>query len=92
VPYSRKTYGCDIPARLAISSVEAPSRPPIANSGDCGLQDRLATLGCGVPWLGSDPTHPEVRLTVPAAGRNGESAGALLPCRHLLEKYTRARE
>src|SRR5919206_2524625 len=32
VPKSRKTYGCEMPARLAISSVDAPWRPRAANS------------------------------------------------------------
>ena len=32
VPNSRKTYGCEIPARRAISSVEAPCRPASANT------------------------------------------------------------
>src|SRR2546422_10053528 len=32
VPKSRKTYGCEIPARFATSSVEAPWRPRAANS------------------------------------------------------------
>src|SRR5919204_2557571 len=32
VPKSRKTYGCEMPARFAISSVDAPWRPRAANS------------------------------------------------------------
>src|SRR5437763_304190 len=32
VPKSRKTYGCEMPARLAISSVDAPWSPRAANS------------------------------------------------------------
>src|SRR5579862_5825478 len=32
VPKRRKTYGCEMPARSAMSSVEAPSKPCAANS------------------------------------------------------------
>ncbi len=32
VPKSWKTYGCETPTRRAIASVEAPTRPPVANS------------------------------------------------------------
>jgi hypothetical protein len=32
VPKSRKTYGCEMPALAAMSSVDAPSSPCSANS------------------------------------------------------------
>ena len=44
VPNSRNRYGCEIPARSAIVSVDVPWKPVEANSALRRLEDRLAAL------------------------------------------------
>ena len=52
VPNSWKTYGCETPTRRAIASVEAPTRPPVANSWSRPRRSRRVvrppTSGCRV--------------------------------------------
>ena len=41
----RKTYGCEMPARRAMSAVVAPAKPLSAISSTAAVEDRLAPLG-----------------------------------------------
>ena len=44
VPKSRKTYGCEMPARRAMSSVDVPCSPRCGELVPRGLEDLLAAL------------------------------------------------
>jgi hypothetical protein len=90
VPKSRKIYGCEMPALVAMASVDVPAYPDRANSTmaarkmDARRTSALCRIGTMPPMLVS--THKRVKgretLSSPATQkRQGSSFATLMPTR-----------